>query len=517
MKVFLLYKEKDFNLQQELLWNEQDLTQDLELNTLFGTMAAGDEFLLDVSRQVILSPMDSSSKKILYRQDVLRDCMKNPDVIKEIFEIASEALTKEKNNYWGIFRQYPNSVLYRSIEVLEMFREMLKKLKGIADENANSFNSEGFYRLFDMLRTELSEDYFQEMKRHLISLKFREGVLMSARLGKGNKGRNYVLHNLLPETYNWWQRIIRFFYENFFKNDRGGIERDTDSNVSSYTFFISSRDEGGVRSLSELKDEGINLVANSLAQSNEYIHNFFTNLRTELAFYLGCLNLHEALSSLDEPVAFPEPVQSKGRISHYNGLYDVCLALNTKKPVIGNESATGDKKLVMITGANQGGKSTFLRSIGLAQVMMQAGMFVPANSFKASTCGSLITHFRREEDSGMKSGKLDEEMARMDLIIEKLSPDAMVLFNESFAATNEREGSEIALQIVNALLEYGVTVYFVTHLYEFARMFYDKKMNNALFLRAERQTDGLRTFKLTEGAPLETSYGADLYREVFVE
>lgn len=67
MKVFLLYKEKDFKLQQELLWNEQDLTQDLELNTLFRTMAAGDEFLLDVSRQVILSPMDSSSEAILYR------------------------------------------------------------------------------------------------------------------------------------------------------------------------------------------------------------------------------------------------------------------------------------------------------------------------------------------------------------------------------------------------------------------------------------------------------------------
>lgn len=443
--------------------------------------------------------------------------MKNPDVIKEIFKIASDALTKEKNNYWGIFRDYPNSVLYRSVEVLEMFSEMLKKLKGIADEHAKNFNSEGFSRLFDLLHKEFSEDYFGEMKRHLTALKFREGVLMSARLGKGNRGESYVLHNLLPETYNWWQRIIRFFYEIFFANDRGGIARDTDGNVSSYTFFISSRDEGGVLSLSGLKDEGINLVANSLAQSNEYIHNFFTNLPTELAFYIGCLNLHETLSALDEPVAFPEPVQSEGRISHYSGLYDVCLALNTKKEVIGNECSAGGKKLVMITGANQGGKSTFLRSIGLTQLMMQAGMFVPAISFKASTSGSLITHFRREEDSGMKSGKLDEELARMDYIIEKLTRDTMLLFNESFAATNEREGSEIALQIVSALLEYGVTVYFVTHLYEFARMFYDKKQNNALFLRAEKQINGSRTFKLTEGTPLETSYGPDLYREVFTE
>ncbi len=91
----------------------------------------------------------------------------------------------------------------------------------------------------------------------------------------------------------------------------------------------------------------------------------------------------------------------------------------------------------------------------------------------------------------------------------------MVLFNESFAATNEREGSEISRQIVIALLEKRIKVFFVTHLYEFAHGFYDKKMENAIFLRAERQADGERTYKVIEGEPLQTSYGEDLYRAVF--
>ena len=147
--------------------------------------------------------------------------------------------------------------------------------------------------------------------------------------------------------------------------------------------------------------------------------------------------------------------------------------------------------------------------------MMQCGMFVPAKSFHANVCTDLFTHYRREEDATMTSGKFDEELSRMSNIVDKLSPNSIVLFNESFAATNEREGSEIARQIVSALLEKRVKVFFVTHQYEFAHSFYDKKMAHAIYLRAERRDDGTRTFKLIEGEPLQTSYGKDLYDRIF--
>jgi len=183
--------------------------------------------------------------------------------------------------------------------------------------------------------------------------------------------------------------------------------------------------------------------------------------------------------------------------------------------VVGNDVNADNKDLIIITGANQGGKTTFLRSIGLSQLMMQCGMFVPAESFSSNICDGLFTHYKREEDTTMKSGKLDEELGRMNNIVDNITPNSMLLFNESFAATNEREGSEIARQITSALLENGIKVFFVTHLYEFAHNFYDKKMENVIFLRAERQSDGRRTFKLIEGEPLQTSYGEDLYNNIF--
>jgi len=238
-------------------------------------------------------------------------------------------------------------------------------------------------------------------------------------------------------------------------------------------------------------------------------------LRTELAFYLGCLNLHEQMSQMAAPLSFPLPVPSGEPRFCCKELYNVCLALSMKRKVVGNNVNADDKQLVIITGANQGGKSTFLGSAGLAQLMMQSGMFVPAESFSANVCQGIFTHYKREEDPTMKSGKLDEELSRMSKIVDSLKSDSLLLCNESFAATNQREGSEVARQIVTALLEKQIKVFFVTHLYELAHGLYKKKIERALFLRAERQPDGERTFKLIQGEPLQTSYGEDLYHRIF--
>ena len=193
-------------------------------------------------------------------------------------------------------------------------------------------------------------------------------------------------------------------------------------------------------------------------------------LRLELGFYVGCLNLHNRLARKGEPTCFPEPLAAGKAMFSGRGLYDPCLSLSVEQRVIGSDVNADGKLLVMMTGPNQGGKSSFLRSIGLAQLMMQCGMFVPAQSFRANVCKGVFTHFKREEDPGMKSGKLDEELGRMSSIVDNISPKSIVLLNESFASTNEREGSEIARQIVRALLERGIRVFYVTHLFDLARI-----------------------------------------------
>jgi DNA mismatch repair ATPase MutS len=499
MKAFLLFRDHDFEPDQKLPWSERTLIPDLALDILFRGMANRDEFLFSVAKVGILSSLSNDLETILYRQSILKDCLRNPTIVRELYALAVEGVQCDRKCTWGIFSKYPAGVLGRAVELLQYLIEVLKKLRTVAEQSAVKFESEGFRTLFAMLQAELSDEYFASIRGHLKELKFRAGVLISADLGQGNKGKNYVLREPLKKQH-WFIAWLQHVF---------GIREP------GYTFFLDPRDENGARALSELNERGINLVANALAQSTDHILNFFKMLRTEVAFYVGCLNLQEQLAKKGEPICFPEPAPGSERKHSGHGLYDVCLSLCLRQKVVGNDLNADGKDLVIITGANQGGKSTFLRSIGLAQLMMQAGMFVSAESFSANICSNLFTHYKREEDATMKSGKFDEELKRMSEIVDHLTPDSTLLFNESFAATNEREGSEIAGQIVSTLIDKGLKVFFVTHLYTFAQGFYEDKTNETAFLRAERKSDGTRTFKLVEAEPLQTSYGEDLYNQVF--
>jgi DNA mismatch repair ATPase MutS len=518
VKAFLMYKDRDFDgrqllsrreregryrntdqqaldLQQLLPWNEEALVQDLGLDVLFNAMARGDNFLFEVAKVALLSSL-TDLETILYRQHVFTDCLKNPQIVREIYQLAVEAIEGERKNYWSFWSRYTAGILHRAVEVLEMFVGMLKRLRSIADRHADQFESAGFSRLFAMLRVELSDEYFATIEEHLRRLKFRAGVLISAELGKGNKGKNYVLRKPHEDKRSWITRLLA-------------------KKPPSYMYQLAPRDEAGAQALAALNNRGVNLVANALAQSTDHILSFFQMLRTEVAFYIGCLNLHARLRQMGEPACLPVPAREGERELSFAGLYDVSLALSMGQKVVGNDLSANHKNLVIITGANTGGKSTFLRSVGLAHLMMQAGMFVAAESFSSEVCDGVFTHYKREEDVTMESGKWDEELSRMSAIIDRLKSNSILLFNESFASTNEREGSEIARQIVKALLEKQVKVFFVTHLYHFAHGIFEQKSDGAAFLRAERRPDGTRPFKLIQGEPLQTSYGEDLYTRIF--
>jgi DNA mismatch repair ATPase MutS len=170
---------------------------------------------------------------------------------------------------------------------------------------------------------------------------------------------------------------------------------------------------------------------------------------------------------------------------------------------------------VLVTGANQGGKSTFLRSVGLAQLLAQAGAFVGATTFRSTLASGLFSHFERGEDPTMRSGRLDAELREMSAIVDQLRPGDLLLCNESFGSTNEREGSLLAQDIVRALTAAGIRVFYVTHLYDLADRLHAEGPDGICFLRAERREDGQRTFRMRPGVPLPTSHGQDLYAEVF--
>jgi len=492
MKAHLLYPDQDVDFAADLPPGSADLIQDLELETVLAAMAGGDKFLYETSAKVILASVTDVAT-IRYRQDVLSDCIAQPDVIRQMYGLAVAAL-QEKRQIWGFLSaQYPASILSSAVSQLEVLIVRLRDLRQLADDHAGKFQSEGVLSLLHTLQRELDDDYFDTLAGHLRKLRFRNGELISAQLDRDNSGISYVLRD--GSAKRGWKERVR-------------IEPR-----SVYSFTIPPRDEAGGQALQDLVSRGVNLVANAAAQAADHVSSFFTMLQAELAFYVSCLNLHDQLTARDQPLTFPVPVGWDSPEFTCTDLRDASLALHAEH-VVGNDVSAAGRALVIITGANSGGKSTFLRSVGLAQLMTQSGMFVTAGALRASVCRQIFTHFIREEDTAMISGRLDEELSRMSAIADRIGPRCLILFNESFAATNELEGSEIGRQVVRALLEADIRVFFVTHQFDFADSFRRRLPGGTLFLRAPRHHDGTRTFKLIVAEPLPTSYGQDIYHRI---
>lgn len=488
MNGYLLYPNRDFDMSSAPIYGAGDLVSDLELEKLFQAMAGEDKTVLAAARAALLCPLEAR-EEILYRQQMMEDCIENPDTVRELYQTTLDAMESRRKGGWFLSSSYLPSLFSGAVSLLLCYLDFLHKLRGLADSAGAAFSSPGFRRFFSMLQTELDNGFLMQAEEALTELKFRDGMLIGMTLGEVNEGKGYTL--LRREKKQFWRRW-----------------------VFAPSFTLAPRDDAGANDLSARRDYAMNESVGILAESADHVEHFFQMIRNELAFYVGCLNLFDAMVARGMPVCIPKLYEGEEPYREFDGLYDISLALAAGHAV-GNRLETHGQRLYIITGANQGGKSTFLRSVGQAQLMAQCGVFVAAEHYISHISHGIFTHFKKEEDSGMNSGKLDEEMLRMSGIVEQLRPGTLVLFNESFAATNEREGSELCRQITAALVEHGVEVFSVTHLYTYADGFYQIGLPYATYLRAERMADGNRTFHILPGRPLQTAYGKDLYEKIF--
>lgn len=501
MKVRLLHPDTDPDLTADLAPDlaqvAADLTRDLGLEALVEQMAAGDERLRGLAGRLLLSPVTHPAV-IGYRQGVLQDFLEQPDLAERLYQLAVEAVgVPRRARSWMLSRD-PDGVLHRAADELELLLPLLRQLRQLADEHVERCASPGLRTMLATVEDELPDDYFSVVADHLERLRFPTGLTMTASLNTSLQGSGYVIRKP-ARLHRDWKAVLL------------GTE------AASYAYRVPDRDEAGAQALAALQNQGLNLVANAVAQSVEHILGFFTRLRDQTGSYLGAVHLHHALRERGLPTGWPEPAPPLDRALTAYGLYDISLALRLGTQTVGNDLAADGATLVMITGTNQGGKSTVLRALGIAQLMLQAGLFVPATGYRASLATTLRTHYRREEDADLAHGKLDEELARMSGLVDQLRPASVLLCNESFAATNDREGSQIARQLVDGLRGAGIRVFYVTHLYDLASGLAAADDPTALFLHPERLESTERTYRVVPGAPEPTSHGLDLYARVFGE
>jgi hypothetical protein len=497
----LAHPERDLARLDPWPRHADDLLQDLELETLVEARAQGDRVVADAARRALLAPL-ADADAIAYRQAALRDALARPEAVRALFEVAVTALQRAAEASWAFVPREPASVLRDARDVLQAYLGSLRALRKLADAETGRFASAAFDGFVVRLRRDLSDDYLRELAELLSALEFRNGLHARVRLGTVHAGGDHRLRLAgapLPAARLWG--AIRGRLSGAAPSE-GVIRLETDS-------------PRALRALDALRNRCVERSALVLQEAVDDLTAFFEALRDEAALYLGAVRLAGRLRELGVATSLPEPAPREERALTVRGLVDPCLALRTGVAPIPNDLDADGVQLLLLTGANGGGKSTLLRAIGVAQLLLQAGLIVPAAAFRASLAPRLFSHFRREEERTMTRGKLDEELARLRAIADDLSPGDLLLLNESFAATNEREGAEIARQVGDALLQAGVRLCFVTHMEEFAREHHERGDPAIRCLVAERLPDGVRSFRLHPGPPERTSHALDVYRAIF--
>ena len=542
MHSYLLYPDKAW-MNEGAYDDMKSIIQDLGLDTIFRIASQmyeeengdvkkvlpPDPFIMETMRKVMMVPI-ADRDTVYFRQEIMKDVLKVPEVATGLYEISTWVLKEWDKLGRHVKDKMSNktdaSRVMTQIRLVSLFVEGLAKIKTLLREHKDELKSVGLTALAGRIEDRFSDEREEKLRNLLKEIVF------------------YVSNEQIQEERNMIQVpkiVMNCSVGNGLKMDdvklvsvesKSQKYRDPNSPIAKVQEYMNSKvpDSFSLVKSAGLSEDGQSLILAvvqfQISSCDPFVNEFavfFDQLHLESAFYTGAVLLQGHFKRFELEYCFP--TVGKQEDLKFWDLKEAVMCIEQRVKAVGNTCEIQDKMLLVVTGANQGGKSTFLRSIGIAQIMMQAGFFVAARSYESGLFTSFFTHFTRREDSSMNSGRLDEELGRMSQIVDRLGPATMILLNESFATTTEKEGSVIAYDIIKALLEQGVKVLTVTHLLSFAQKVYEESLEKeergekvmSAFLSAERKEDGRRTYRMIEHAPSLTSFGLDLYKQIVGE
>jgi len=266
-------------------------------------------------------------------------------------------------------------------------------------------------------------------------------------------------------------------------------------------------------------------IARTLRQYNALHSGFLATLHGDVAFYLAAVRLMERLRSRGLPVCRPDIAPMTERVCTLREAYNLNLALHQMAhtpgtaPVVTNDVAMDDDgRIGILTGPNQGGKTTYTQMVGLCQLLAQTGLWVPAAQARLSPVDNIYTHYPVEEHLTRGTGRFGEEAQRLSQIFARGTRHSLVLLNESLASTNPGESLYIAQDIVRILRRLGARAIFATHLHELAADVAalnastagESRIVSLVASRTEAGDDGpRRSYKIVPGPPLGRSYARE--------
>lgn len=234
----------------------------------------------------------------------------------------------------------------------------------------------------------------------------------------------------------------------------------------------------------------------------------FIRLHEEVTFYKAGMDLYLTLTRGGLWMSFPKVADHGDNYLSVKEAYNLHLGEimiygGMPSNLVANDLNLKKGEVMLITGANRGGKTTFTQMIGQLQVLALLGFPIPAREAEMSVCDRIASHFPVIEQAAVDYGRFGRACFEFKEVFGDLSHGSLMLMNESFSGTSHLESIEIASEVVKALVEKGITTVYNTHLHE---LYSETKTFGHVRSCVVADTESPDVYKVTEGDPLGYSH-----------
>ena len=457
---------------------------------------------------------------IHYRQSVLADVLGSAplqDVLREARPMLRELA------YFTTTRKEQSAPLQQAVWRLGELETYVACLQRLADAaQLPGLESDGLQALLAFVRRRQADPVYQRLLQELPALrgglKRRASVSIGINLDGQLRPSEATLLAVHEEKFAERPLLSRIF-----------------GAASPYQPVASIKRVAAMGTLFGDLDRILGAVARPLAKAlGQYVRlqvQDLLSLEREIAFYLGAAQFFERLRARGLPICRPRLAPAAERRLQVSRLYNVNLALGGSEEraaaIVGNDlDMDTNGRILVLTGPNQGGKTTFTRAVGLLQVLAQAGLYAPAATATVSPADVVGTHFPVDEPGHAEGGRLAEEARRLSAIFATASEHSLILMNESLASTSPSESLYLAEDVVRGLRLLGARAVFATHLHELGERVdaINREVEGASRLVSMvagiesngAGNDGIgevrRTYRIRPGPPVGLSYARDVAR-----
>jgi len=196
-----------------------------------------------------------------------------------------------------------------------------------------------------------------------------------------------------------------------------------------------------------------------------FVEDTVATFDREIQFYTAVSEFLERLTAAHLPICYPD-ISEQDKTVDAHDVYDIALAdklVNARKPVVLNDVVLGeDERIVVVTGPNQGGKTTFARTFGQLHHLAALGCPTPGTKVRLGLFDRIFTHFERTENLRRLSGKLEDELIRIHQILLDATDRSVVVMNESFGSTSLRDSRQLGAAVIEQLIDFDLRAVYVT-------------------------------------------------------